>query len=77
MKALSETLQSIEQEKLMAIGKRNAVENEFENGKRKMIDLHMILKQKENELHRIHDHHESLVRILSTQENEMEKIKRF
>jgi intraflagellar transport protein 20 len=77
MEALSTTLNTIEKEKMMAIGKRNAIENEYDNRKRKMNDLHMLLKEKENELQRVHDHHESLVRILSTQEKEMEKMKGF
>ncbi len=77
MKKLNETLLQIEHEKMMAVGKRNAVENEYDYRRRRLGQLQTLLKEKEVELHQIHDRHESLVRVLRTQEKEIEKIKGF
>ena len=75
MKDVSKILHSIEEEKMMVIGKRNAVENEDTNRKRKMNDLQLLLKEKESVIQQIHDHHKSLNRVIATQEEEMEKIR--
>lgn len=75
MKDVSKILHSIEEEKMMVIGKRNVVENEDTNRKRKINDLQLFLKEKESEIQQIYDHNKSLDKVIATQEGEMEKIR--
>ena len=75
MKDVSKILHSIEEQKMMVIGKRNVVENEDTNRKRKINDLQLFLKEKESEIQQIYDHNKSLDKVIATQEGEMEKIR--
>ena len=74
---LRDILRAVGHEKIVSIDKRNAVENEVQERKRKINDIQMLLHDKEKELNRIHEHYDSLLSVLSKQEKEMDKIRGF
>lgn len=76
MKAMSQMFESIEKEKMLAIGKRNAVENEAYNRQRKLSELNMLFKEKERELQLMNEQNKSLDVTLALQEEEMDRIGR-
>jgi len=67
--------QRLDDLKLLAIGKRNAVENEPLNRENQLSFLHMKLKEKERELHQLDERNKSLEKALAVQEAEMYKIR--
>ena len=64
----------IEHEKLKAIGARNRLESELETRKRKTAELQFLLSQKQNELQRLADQYESLVKVEQEQRAIIEKL---
>lgn len=77
MKRLHDVLDDVAKEKTMTISIRNEVENETQKRKQQMNNLQMLLHEKDKELNSIHRRHDSMVSVLSKQENEMEKIRGF
>ena len=56
--------QRLDDLKLLAIGKRNAVENEPLNRENQLSFLHMKLKEKERELHQLDERNKSLEKMI-------------
>lgn len=77
MKRLHDVLDDVAKEKTTTISIRNEVENETQKRKQQMNNLQMLLHEKDKELNSIHRRHDSMVSVLSKQENEMEKIRGF
>jgi transcriptional regulator of heat shock response len=76
MQAISQMFESIDKEKMIAIGKRNAVENEVFSRQKKLSELSILLKEKERELDLMNDQNKGLDLTLAIQEEEMDRIRR-
>jgi transcriptional regulator of heat shock response len=76
MQAISQMFESIDKEKMIAIGKRNAVENEVFSRQKKLSELSILLKEKERELDLMNDQNKGLDLKLAIQEEEMDRIRR-
>jgi len=71
LKAQSE---KIEREKLLAIGQWNRIQSETELRKRRQQELQYLIAQKQAELQRLSDHHQSLVKVEAEQKAQIEKL---
>ena len=60
---------TIENEKRLAIGARNAIEIEYEDRRCQEALFHQRLKQKKDELHRLNVEYQSLMQVLNSQES--------
>ena len=75
MMVLCKIQANINNQKMLAIGKRCKIESEPKNREMKLHHLQSLLKQRENELHEMDDQHKNFVRVIAEQEEEMQKIR--
>ena len=59
---------------LQAIGQRNRKDTESETRKRRQQELQFLIAQKQSELQRLHDQHDSLLKVEQEQKVLMEKL---
>ena len=66
--------EKVNMEKLKAIGRRNMVENEYEDISRLKINMKMLLEKKQGDLDQYKKIYQCLLQMLSIQESRMESM---
>jgi len=76
-KRMGVSAERVERAELMSIGQRKRIENEARDRERRMCSLRWSIEEARSELGRQRAQYESLQRILSSQERQMESLKQF